>query len=384
MGWFEDQGFDLERMYPGGSPTFSYWGGDPSINPVGAAYDPFAYTKGSLLTPWEGKFEYKGGDGGIGVPEFRPFEYGQFDFRATDPGQFQERYNDPGNFVYGEYRSLPAFKAPTAEDLLADPSYEARLKAGQRALMASKAAQGIAKTGGTAKALMKYGQEFASNEYDKVYARRLAEHDRSVDENRFSYGTNRANAAENWDRNVANARAAYQIRQGAWRDNAAVALDASRHAYDVAQGTYDRNLALARQMYEDERAHAAAVASAARAAADRDYQRQLMEYQMARDEFWTNQDRQYAILDREANRGYDAALRYAMLGSDLATGGANAQASGVVGAANARAAAAGGIGSTIADLAMIGAYGLPSSSSASPSVLPRSTVTYGVGSGYWG
>lgn len=358
--WFDQQGIDLGgggRMYAGGSPTFDYSGGgrDPSINPEGAAYDPFAYTKGSLLTPWEGKFTYTGGDGGSGVPEFRAFEYGDFNFRAANPGTFQERYADPGNFVYGEYQSGPAFRPPTEADMRSDPGFEARMKAGQRALMASKAAQGIAKTGGTAKALMKYGQEFASNEYDKVYGRRLAEHDRTVDEGRFSYGTNRANAAENFDRNVANARTAYQVRQGAWKDNAAVTLDASRHGYDVAQGVYDRNLSLARTKYDDERAHASAVASAARAAADRDYARQLSEYQMSRDEFWTNQDRQYSILDREANRGYDAALRYAGMTSDLATGGANARAAGVVGAANARSAAAGSIGNTVSDLALFGA-----------------------------
>ena len=31
-------------------------GGGGDINAAGAASDPFAYTKGSLLTPWEGKF----------------------------------------------------------------------------------------------------------------------------------------------------------------------------------------------------------------------------------------------------------------------------------------------------------------------------------------
>ena len=37
------------------------WGGD--TNPEGAAADPFAYTQGSLLTPWQGRFN----SGGYGV-----------------------------------------------------------------------------------------------------------------------------------------------------------------------------------------------------------------------------------------------------------------------------------------------------------------------------
>ena len=44
------------------------------------------------------------------------------------------------------------------------------------------------------------------------------------------------------------------------------------------------------------------------------------DYNRSRDEFWTNQDRQYAILDREANRGYDAARDYGYAQAGLATG----------------------------------------------------------------
>lgn len=344
MDWFQENGIVAGDQ----------GGGDPQYSPEEGAYDPFAYTRGSLLTPWEGHFDAPSGGGGSGVAEFKPFQYGSFGYSAANPGSFDERYNDPGNFVYGDYKSLDNFKAPTAEDMQADPSYQFRLDQGRKALEASKAAQGILKTGGTAKGLMEYGQGYASQEYGNVYNRKIGEYDRNVNENRFSYGTNRNNNAENWDRNVANARAGHQIRQQDWMGNAQVALDASRHGYDVASGTYDRNLALARTQYQDSAQHAQALASAAASGSARDYNRALAEYQMSRDEFWTNQDRQYNVLDREASRGYNAALAYAGGAGDLYTGAANAQASGIVGGANARAGAATNIGGTLGGLALYG------------------------------
>lgn len=349
--------FDDNAYAPQGGPTGGGGGYAPpgqQVNQEGAGYDPFAYTKGSLLTPWEGKFSYEGGDGGPGVAEFRPFEFDKFGYNAASPDAFAERYNDPGNFVYGDYNSGPGFKAPTEADMKADPSYKHRMKAGERALSASKAAQGILKTGGTAKALMKYGQETASNEYGAVYGRKANEFDRSQAERRHAYGTNRQNNAENWNTNVSNQRQGHQIRQQDWRGNADVALDASRHGYDVAQGTYDRNLSLARGQHDDLVNHENAVAAAGAASAARSYDRAMNEYTMGRDEFWTNQDRQHAILDRERTFGYGAAQDYVNARTGINDGRANAQASGYVGAANARSAAAGNIGGTIGDLALYG------------------------------
>lgn len=328
------------------------------MNPSGAGSDPFDYTDGSLLTPWRRTFDgSKFGGGGPGVPEFKPFEYGEFEYAAARPRDFGEVYNNPGDFTYGEYSSRGQYQAPTEKDLRADPSYKFRMEAGQKALTASKAAQGVLKTGGAAKALLKYGQDAASQEYAAVDARKRRDYEGDVAEDRFRYDTNRANVAENFDRNVSNARSGFQLRQGAWKDNAAVAIDASRHGYDVAQGVYDRGFSKARSAYEDERSHANAVAAAGAAGASRDYNRALDEYKMARDEFWTNQDRQYAILDREDMKGRDAAFgyadrayRYAGDSGELALQRGNAQASGRVGAANAWTNAAGNIGQGAADL----------------------------------
>lgn len=354
-GGYGTQGGSYSSYQGGGGGGYAPGGVNDPGGSAYDGYDPFAYTKGSLLTPWEGKFSYTGGSGGSGVADFRPFEYDNFGYQAKDPGQFQERYNDPGNFVYGDYQSPEAFKAPTEADMKQDPGYQARMKAGQKALQASKAAQGVLKTGGTAKAIAKYGQEYGTNEYDKVYARRSGEYDRNLNEGRQSYATNRNNNAENWDRNIANQRQGYQIRQGAWKDNAAVTLEASRHGYDVAQGTYDRNLQLARQKHDDLVSHEQSVAAANAANASRSYNQALNEYTMARDEFWTNQDRQYAILDREAERGYRAAYDYASMSGNNAIGRGDARAGSAVAQGNARANAGTNIGGTIGGLALYGA-----------------------------
>ena len=89
------------------------------------------------------------------------------------------------------------------------------------------------------------------------------------------------------------------------------------------------------------------------------YERDLDDYNRSRDEFWTNQDRQYAILDREANRGYNAANAYGSAlergygnQADYAVGGGDARAAGYQGAGNAWGNFAGGMGDMIGGAAM--------------------------------
>jgi len=53
------------------------------------------------------------------------------------------------------------------------PGYQFRLGEGLKALERSAAARGTLLTGGTLKGLTRYGQEFASNEYDKRYQQEM-------------------------------------------------------------------------------------------------------------------------------------------------------------------------------------------------------------------
>lgn len=68
------------------------------------------------------------------------------------------------------------FNAPTGLTEENDPGYQARLKLGTDALQKSAAARGSVLTGGTAKALDSYAQDYASNEYGNVYNRALTDY----------------------------------------------------------------------------------------------------------------------------------------------------------------------------------------------------------------
>ena len=57
------------------------------------------------------------------------------------------------------------------QDFLTDPGYGFRLSEGEKAINRAAAARGSWDSGGTGKALTRYGQDFASGEYDKAYNR---------------------------------------------------------------------------------------------------------------------------------------------------------------------------------------------------------------------
>lgn len=59
----------------------------------------------------------------------------------------------------------------TMDDFQADPGYAFRLAEGQKAIERSAAARGGLNSGGTMKALARYGQDYASNEYTNAYNR---------------------------------------------------------------------------------------------------------------------------------------------------------------------------------------------------------------------
>ncbi|HEY2605569.1 MAG TPA: hypothetical protein VGJ10_06105, partial [Paraburkholderia sp.] len=70
---------------------------------------------------------------------------------------------------FGETFAQPApFTAPTAATEANDPGYAFRLQQGNQALERAAAASGGAFSGGTLKALARYGQDYASNEYQNV------------------------------------------------------------------------------------------------------------------------------------------------------------------------------------------------------------------------
>lgn len=74
------------------------------------------------------------------------------------------------------------FVAPTMQDVENDPGFKTRMEAGQRALEASAAAKGGVLSGGTLKATQRYGQDYGSNEFEKVYGRALGEYQQAYNQ----------------------------------------------------------------------------------------------------------------------------------------------------------------------------------------------------------
>lgn len=65
------------------------------------------------------------------------------------------------------------YTLPTQAELEATPGYGSRLAAGQRTMENSAAAKGSILNGGTQKALARYGQDYASNEYSNLVGQSL-------------------------------------------------------------------------------------------------------------------------------------------------------------------------------------------------------------------
>ena len=84
---------------------------------------------------------------------------------------YLDPYTQAGQRAITNLEELAGAKAPTAADLEFDPGYQFRLSEGQRALERSAAARGGLQGGGTLRALTRYSQGEASQEYANAFDR---------------------------------------------------------------------------------------------------------------------------------------------------------------------------------------------------------------------
>lgn len=70
--------------------------------------------------------------------------------------------------------NIDRWELPTKDAVFQDPSFELRRGIGERSLLNNRAAQGLARTGGTLKDLLEYNQGFASSEYGNIANRSLS------------------------------------------------------------------------------------------------------------------------------------------------------------------------------------------------------------------
>jgi hypothetical protein len=135
-------------------------------------------------------------------------------------------WRDAGVKALGDLGNADFQKDFSMADFQQDPGYQFRMAEGAKALERSAAARGGLNSGGTLKALARYGQDFASNEYGNAYNRFNADRDRRFGRLSSLAGigqtanTQVAQAGQNYANNVSqnqigvgNAAAAGQIAQ---------------------------------------------------------------------------------------------------------------------------------------------------------------------------
>lgn len=186
-----------------------------------------------------------------------------FDFSA-DPWVGPEEFTFPGYEAPPDF-SYPEFAPPSADEVLAeDPGYQFRLGEGIRALEAGAASKGTLRGGGTLKGLIDYGQNAASQEYDKAYARRLMGHQE-----------NRGAAAGAYGMNLGAGQTAYGLqRENAMRNE----LLNRESAFRDYTTNYNNMYQLAQDRYEPQLASWGRQQDAERAAAKARYDRQWQAY----------------------------------------------------------------------------------------------------------
>lgn len=128
-----------------------------------------------------------GGDGGGSGDYGGGFTWPEFNAPVFDPGP---AFVPPPAFEYAP------FAVPTLDDAKNEPGYEFARSEGLRGLQNVAASRGVARTGGTLKDLIGWGNRFAEQNYGNVYNR----------------------AGQTYDRNRNNAADAYQTNYGVSRD----------------------------------------------------------------------------------------------------------------------------------------------------------------------
>ena len=262
-----------------------------------------------------------GGKGGQGmVAALGDFTFDNFSYDPySGPAMTAETYSfDPlaQDYQYQDFEAQPGFVAPTQEQARADQGYQFRLAEGQRALENAAAAQGMLRTGNTWKDLMNYGQGAASQEYDKVYGRRMGENQLAYGRAANEWQMNRQNQADMYGRamtdqqnRIMGQQLSEQSRLGAHAAN----LGTHQANYGMAAGAWDRNFggsqaqydyAMQRAMHESGLAESAAArAQAASAANARSAERQYDTlYNRALDEYIMGYDQHVAADQTEFNR----------------------------------------------------------------------------------
>jgi hypothetical protein len=192
---YDTAGYPLAAV--AGPITGNQWApGTPQASGVTPSFTPSApYTppSNSIGQVWSA-----GGPSGnfdaTGAPMSFDTNIGDTGGGLVDPfTQAAPSYLHAPNFTPPAFTKPDPFTLPSGQDVLnEDPSYGFRLQQGEQALQNSAAQGGVLNTGNTLKAILGYGQNFASQEFGNAVNRRKMLYDtnyqtQNVDPYKFSY-----------------------------------------------------------------------------------------------------------------------------------------------------------------------------------------------------
>lgn len=226
-GWEDEHtgGFVPENSgNAGGYQDLSYWAsrGTP-------ADEIFDFNTGQTRDGWTrtGSGYERTYNTGPNGPDANPNPNPRIPNPSPMPTMRQVNIGDPPPFPrvglvnYAPFKAPDPFKAPSAADMLKDPGFEFRRSMGEDAIKRQLASMGKLRTGGAAKGLIDYNQNFASLEYGNVYERAANEYDRIYNNLMGEYKVGYQQALDRSDQEFRLASAEYNPKFSAWQDAAA-------------------------------------------------------------------------------------------------------------------------------------------------------------------
>jgi hypothetical protein len=113
----------------------------------------------------------------------------------------QEPFRQTGVSALPEYETASAYTPFSLNAFNADPGYQFRMSESLKALERSAAARGILQSGGTLKDITRFGQDYASQEYQNAFLRYLEERRQKLQPLEYRIGLGQ-NAASNQGVNI--------------------------------------------------------------------------------------------------------------------------------------------------------------------------------------
>lgn len=135
------------------------------------------------------------------------------------------------------------FKATTAADVMADPSYEFTRKQGEQALINDQAAKGARRSGNSLMDLTRFNQDYAGTRYGDIDNRRRADYNTGVSNNFHTWEDNLGALFGEGDRQFSDAMAEYQPKFAEWGTRSSAGQRQSEldwtHAFDLSNQQFD-------------------------------------------------------------------------------------------------------------------------------------------------